>query len=131
MANAKAWKAAEIESMVQKALAEGKTGANLLKKDEGLGYGLILTRFKARKAVPELHEAADDVYYIVKGEGEVTIGGELLEKESKGPGEWSAKGIANAQKVAVRAGDVVSIPRGTPHMMGCAGDLDYFIVKVH
>ena len=129
---AKVWKAAEVEKEIKAALAAGKSGPTLLGKEAGLGYGLIVTDFKDRQPKPELHENADDVYYILAGEGTLTIGGELVGKEAKGPGEWTAQEIARAEKVTVRAGDVVSIPRGVPHMRGCPGGaVKYFVVKVY
>jgi mannose-6-phosphate isomerase-like protein (cupin superfamily) len=129
---AQVWTAAEVEKEVKAALAAGKSGPTLLGKEAKLGYGIIVTDFHDRKPKPELHEQADDVYYIIAGKGELTIGGELVVKEAKGPGEWTAQEIAKAEKVTVRAGDVVSIPRGVPHMMGCPGGaVKYFVVKVY
>ncbi len=131
MSSAKVWPAAEVEQATKEALAAGKSGPQLLWKDAGTGYGIVMTDFKDRKAKPELHEAADDIYYILSGEGELTIGGELVERKEKSPGEWTAKDISGAEKRKVRPGDIVSIPRGVPHMMGCPGGaMQYFVVKV-
>jgi mannose-6-phosphate isomerase-like protein (cupin superfamily) len=122
---------AEVHEAVAKALTQGKSGATLVPKDQHLGYGIILTHFKDRQPKPELHEAADDVYYIIDGTGTLALGGEIADRSEKSPGEWTGRTIEGAEVVAVSAGDVVSIPRGTPHMMGCpGGELRYFVVKV-
>ena len=125
------FKAVDVKKAVDKALAGGKSGATLVAKDENLGYGILLTQMTDRQPKPELHEAADDVYYIIEGAGTVSVGGEIADREQKSPGEWSGRTILKATQVQVAAGDVVSIPRGTPHMMGCpGGEIRYFVVKV-
>jgi len=122
---------AEVQAAVAEALAQGKSGATLVAKDEQLGYGIILTHFEDRQPKPELHEAADDVYYVIDGAGTLYLGGEIADRAEKSPGEWTGRTIQGAETHQVSAGDVVSIPRGTPHMMGCpGGELRYFVVKV-
>lgn len=125
------FKANEIAREVAAALQAGKSGATLVSQDQDLGYGLILTHMKDRQPKPELHEAADDIYYILGGTGTLYLGGQVTEPSQKGPGEWTGRGIAGAETVEVSTGDVVHIPRGTAHMMGCpGGEVKYFVVKV-
>jgi mannose-6-phosphate isomerase-like protein (cupin superfamily) len=129
--NATVFKASEVERLVAQAHAAGKSGATLVAREEGLGYGLILTHFKDRQPKPELHEAADDIYYILEGSGTLSLGGEIADRTRKSAGEWTGRTIEGAEVVEVSAGDAVSIPRGTPHMMGCpGGEMRYVVVKV-
>lgn len=128
---AKVFKSARIDEMVAQALAGGKSGATLVAQDEALGYGMLLTHLKDRQPKPELHEAADDVYYILEGAGTLYVGGKIAEASQKSPGEWTGKTIDGAEAIPVATGDAVSIPRGTAHMMGCpGGHVRYFVVKV-
>jgi mannose-6-phosphate isomerase-like protein (cupin superfamily) len=128
---AKVFRSAKVNEMVAAALAGGKSGATLIAQDEGLGYGLLLTEMKDRQPKPELHESADDVYYILAGKGALSTGGRIADPSQKSPGEWTGRTIDGAETIEVAAGDVVSIPRGTPHMMGCPGGaIRYFVVKV-
>jgi len=129
--HARVWRSTDVREAVEDAHARGKSGATLVAREEQLGYGIILTHFKDRQPKPELHEAADDVYYIIEGAGTLHLGGTISDRSEKSPGEWTGRTIEGAEVIEVSAGDAVSIPRGTPHMMGCpGGELRYFVVKV-
>jgi len=131
MADAQVFQAAEVEAGVREAHAVGQSGARLIEKPAGLGYGLILTHFKDRAPKPELHQEADDIYYVISGKGTLYLGGTIEEQSERSPGELTGKAITGAQESELNPGDIVSIPRGTPHMVGCpGGELKYFVVKV-
>jgi len=63
----------------------------------------------------ELHDKSDDVYYVLKGEATLELGGTLVDPKEATPGEWKAKTVTGAQSVVIKAGDLVMVPRGTPH----------------
>lgn len=69
----------------------------------------------------ELHDKSDDVYYVLKGEATLELGGTLVDPKEATPGEWRAKTVTGAQLVVIKAGDLVIVPRGTPHRRTVTG----------
>lgn len=69
----------------------------------------------------ELHDKSDDVYYVLKGEATLELGGTLDDPKEATPGEWRAKTVTGAQSVKIKQGDLVMVPRGTPHRRTVTG----------
>lgn len=63
----------------------------------------------------ELHDASDDVYYVLEGEAQLTLGGKLENPREISAGEWRSEKIAGGEIFIVKKGDLVIVPRGTPH----------------
>ena len=82
-------------------------------------------------AAAEIHDASDDVYYVLDGSATLTLGGRLAEPKEVEPGEWRGPRIEGGQSFEVKKGDLVIVPRGTPHMRSTAGkDFAMILVKV-
>ncbi len=69
----------------------------------------------------ELHDKSDDVYYVLKGEATLELGGSMVDAKEATPGEWRAKTVTGAQSVKIKEGDIVMVPRGTPHRRTVTG----------
>lgn len=69
----------------------------------------------------ELHDKSDDVYYVLKGEATLELGGKLVDPKEATPGEWKAQTVTGAQSVVIKAGDLIMVPRGTPHRRTVTG----------
>ncbi|HEY1403906.1 MAG TPA: hypothetical protein VGB05_07265 [Pyrinomonadaceae bacterium] len=69
----------------------------------------------------EVHDASDDVYYVLEGTATLTLGGRLETPRESEPGEWRAPRIDGGRVVEIRKGDLVVVPRGTPHMRSTVG----------
>ena len=79
----------------------------------------------------EVHDASDDVYYVLEGAATLTIGGRLEAPRESERGEWRAARINGGRTVEIRKGDLVVVPRGTPHMRSTAGkDFSMILVKI-
>ncbi|MBK7704708.1 MAG: cupin domain-containing protein [Acidobacteria bacterium] len=63
----------------------------------------------------ELHDASDDVYYVLEGSAQLTLGGTLENPREASPGEWRATKISGGETFTIRKGDLIIVPRGTPH----------------
>lgn len=63
----------------------------------------------------ESHDASDDVYYVLEGEAKLTLGGKLELPREISPGEWRAKSIIGGTTFIIKKGDLIVVPRGTPH----------------
>jgi len=68
-----------------------------------------------KPAMAELHDASDDVYYVLSGSATLTLGGALDTPKEVEPGEWRGPKIAGGQLVNIKQGDLIVVPRGTPH----------------
>jgi len=79
----------------------------------------------------EVHDDSDDVYYVLEGRATLTLGGKLEAPREVTPGEWRAARIAGGRTVEITKGDLVVVPRGTPHMRSTAGkDFHMILIKV-
>lgn len=63
----------------------------------------------------ELHDASDDVYYVLEGSARLTLGGRLEAPREISLGEWRAAKIIGGETFTIRKGDLIIVPRGTPH----------------
>jgi mannose-6-phosphate isomerase-like protein (cupin superfamily) len=63
----------------------------------------------------EVHDGSDDIYYVTNGTATLMLGGSLVEPNQISPGEWRSKTATGGQKVTIKKGDLVFVPRGTPH----------------
>ncbi len=82
-------------------------------------------------ASAEIHDASDDVYYVLEGTATLTLGGRLEAPKEVEPGEWRGPRIEGGQNFDVKKGDLVIVPRGTPHMRSTVGkDFAMILIKV-
>ena len=70
---------------------------------------------KKNKAQAEVHDAADDVFYVLDGSAELTLGGKLENPKEGATGEWKSDKIIGGTTYTIKKGDLIVIPRGTPH----------------
>lgn len=70
---------------------------------------------KRENDLHEVHDGSDDIYYVTNGTATLMLGGSLVDPNQISPGEWRAKTATGGQKVTVKKGDLVFVPRGTPH----------------
>lgn len=84
---------------------------------EGTQLRVAVQHDKLREnADAEVHDASDDVYYVLEGAANLTLGGKLENpRESASAGEWKSKTIGGGQIFTIKKGDLIVVPRGTPH----------------
>jgi mannose-6-phosphate isomerase-like protein (cupin superfamily) len=79
----------------------------------------------------EIHDASDDVYYVLDGTATLTLGGTLESPKEVEPGEWRGPKIAGGQKVEIAKGDLIVVPRGTPHHRSTTNqDFTMILIKI-
>lgn len=79
----------------------------------------------------ELHDTSDDVYYVLDGTATLTLGGTLESAKEVEPGEWRGPKITGGQKVEIAKGDLIVVPRGTPHYRSTANqDFTMILIKI-
>lgn len=70
---------------------------------------------KKDSATAEVHDASDDVFYVLDGSAELTLGGKLDDPREAAPGEWKSEKIIGGKTFTIKKGDLIVVPRGTPH----------------
>lgn len=93
-------------------------------------YSIILTVEKAKSAPEfEWHEGRDHVLQIVDGATVYEIGGTPKNGRKTGPGEWLAPESEGATRMTLRKGDMLLIPRGTPHKRITADSVTLILIS--
>ncbi len=78
----------------------------------------------------EVHDAADDIFVIMEGTTTYVLGGKLEAPKETQPGEWRAPGITGGKEFKVNKGDMIVVPRGTPHQRITRGlDVTFMVIK--
>ena len=79
----------------------------------------------------EIHDASDDVYYVLDGTATLTLGGTLDAPKEIERGEWRGPKITGGQTVDIAKGDLIVVPRGTPHHRSTLNqDFTMILIKV-
>ncbi len=112
---------ADIEKALHAIDAEIKTKPVVSKTEDLIdnsGMQLrVAVQYDAKKdaAQAEVHDASDDIFYVLEGSAELTLGGALENPKEATPGEWKSDKIIGGQTFTIKKGDLIVIPRGTPH----------------
>ena len=79
----------------------------------------------------EVHDKDTDVFYVIEGSATFVTGGKLVAGKTTAPGETRGTSIDGGQSRHLSKGDVITIPKGTPHwFQKVDGSVTYFVVKV-
>jgi mannose-6-phosphate isomerase-like protein (cupin superfamily) len=79
----------------------------------------------------ELHEHESDIFFVLTGSAIIITGGAIDRPARIAPGEVRGPSITGGEKRSINPGDVVIIPRGTPHwFQTVSAPLLYHTVKV-
>jgi quercetin dioxygenase-like cupin family protein len=93
-------------------------------------YSIILTVEKAKSSKEfEWHEGRDHVLQILDGTTVYEVGGTPKNGHQTGPGEWLAPESEGATKMTLKKGDMLLIPRGTPHKRSTADSVRLILVS--
>ena len=76
---------------------------------------------KRENDLHEVHDGSDDVYYVLDGEATLMLGGSLIEPNQISTGEWRSKNASGGQALVIHKGDLIVVPRGTPHQRTVTG----------
>jgi mannose-6-phosphate isomerase-like protein (cupin superfamily) len=83
-------------------------------------------------AAAEVHDASDDVYYVLEGAATLQLGGKLDAPQEVQTGEWRGASISGGQTFTVNKGDLIIVPRGTPHQRSTKGqDFTMILIKIY
>lgn len=118
----------EIDAAVKQLISEHQVGQPLIGSPADAYHFMVAHRSERGEA--ELHSGMDDLFIARDGSAEVVLGGELVSGKEVSPGEWRAPSIKGGRSVTLNVGDVLRIPRNTPHQTIPRGQFTYLVVKV-
>lgn len=93
---------------------EAKPGTNFLLTEKNFTVMLILEKAASAKEF-EWHEGRDHFLQVLDGTTVYEVGGTPKDGRNVKPGEWLASTSEGATALTLKAGDMLVIPRGTPH----------------
>ena len=80
----------------------------------------------------EVHDASDDVYYVLEGAATIVLGGRLDSPQEIELGEWRSPRIIDGRIYEIRKGDLVVVPRGTPHQRSTPNkEFTMILIKIY
>lgn len=124
---------ADLEQLAKRLRSGDLTGSQMLFRGEGR-YSVDTSYFhEKRKMEPQLHTETDEIFLVLSGGGELTLGGDLTNKflEHGDKNEPRGSAIKGGTVRHVAPGDVVSIPRGTAHHVDAGeGYIIYMVIKI-
>jgi mannose-6-phosphate isomerase-like protein (cupin superfamily) len=96
----------------------------------GTNFTVVLTVEKAKGGTEfEWHEGRDHVLQIMDGSTVVEVGGVPKDGRNTKPGEWLAPASEGAAAITLKKGDMLVIPRGTPHRRTTAGSVTFVLIS--
>jgi len=123
--------AQSLDDLQKKLQPENKTSE--LIDSAGMQLRVAVQHEKNRAgAGAELHDASDDVYYVLDGSATLVLGGKLDAPKETDPGEWRSPRIINGQTIEIKKGDLIVVPRGTPHQRSTENkDFTMILIKIY
>ena len=120
--------AGELEASREKLVKA--PGNDSLFHPAGLPLTIVLT-VEEKKAAKEFewHEGRDHIFQIVDGATVYELGGTPRDARSTKPGEWLAPASDGARRVELKKGDMLVIPRGTPHRRTTADSVTFYLIS--
>lgn len=118
----------QFDDLVHAAHASGSSGATL----GDFQTHAIKLSVRTSSGGAEIHQHYDDIFVVTDGSATLVTGGQVLDAKMNAGGETTGSGIAGGTRQAIRKGDVVHIPAGTPHQLILAPGETYssIVVKV-
>jgi quercetin dioxygenase-like cupin family protein len=119
-------KLAEAMKMLQ-----AKPGNDSLYAPQGLPLTIVLTTEEKKSAKEfEWHEGRDHILLVHEGETHYELGGKPKDAHSnKKPGEWLAPMSDGSTSLTLKKGDMLVIPRGTPHKRSTEGSVTFTLIS--
>lgn len=121
---------AESIAADEKVLQGAPGNKNFVDASGGLPVAVVLTREVAKSAKEfEWHEGRDHILQVLEGSTVYELGGTPKNGRSTKPGEWLAPESVGSTKMTLKKGDMLVIPRGTPHKRSTEGSVTFYLIS--
>jgi len=109
---------------------QAKPGNNNLFDNSALPFTVVLTTETSKSAKEfEWHEGRDHIFQILEGTTIYEIGGIPQGAHNTKPGEWLAPASQGATTLTLKKGDMLVIPRSTPHRRSTASSVTFYLIS--
>jgi mannose-6-phosphate isomerase-like protein (cupin superfamily) len=113
-----------------KALQAKPGNNNLLMQSAGFPCAIVMTTESHASAKEfEWHEGRDHIVQIVDGSTLYEVGGTPQNGRNTKPGEWLAPASAGSKSILLGKGDMLVIPRGTPHKRSTEDTVTFYLIS--
>jgi mannose-6-phosphate isomerase-like protein (cupin superfamily) len=103
---------------------------NLVDASKELPVAIVLTTETGKSAKEfEWHEGRDHILQVVEGATVYEVGGAPKNARNIKLGEWLASESVGSTKVTLKKGDMLVIPRGTPHKRSTEGSVTFTLIS--
>jgi quercetin dioxygenase-like cupin family protein len=124
--------ASQIGALFRAQIISGEAAASQLVDGSVLpGMQITPQRIENRTSTDaEVHQAEEDIFYILDGKATFHLGGTLHDTWTYSPGNQAGHEQRGATEYEVGPGDLVVIPRGTVHRITCPdGFVEVLVIK--
>jgi quercetin dioxygenase-like cupin family protein len=109
---------------------QAKPGNDNLFDSKALPFTIVLTTEEKKAAKEfEYHEGRDHVLQILDGTTFYEVGGTPKDARNTKPGEWLAPISEGATPLTLHKGDMLVIPRGTPHKRSTEASVTLMLIS--
>lgn len=125
------WPAQELVSYGERLAPKMDADKRAVEELANFGSHSVLMVHRESSAAPVAHDGTD-FYVVQKGKANLILGGELLERRRKEPGEFWGTSIRGGKRFEIRAGDTINIPPQMPHaiILEPGEFITYLVVKI-
>jgi len=117
------WKSAEVTAAFAK-------GAVLFDGEDGRNY-MVHASHRDAAGMAEVHDLDADIIYVLDGTATFVTGGTAENLKTTAPNEARGSGIRGGETRHIARGDVLIVPKGTPHWFKeVSSPFNYYVVKV-
>jgi mannose-6-phosphate isomerase-like protein (cupin superfamily) len=95
------------------------------------GNYMIHASRREKPGMAEVHVKDADLIYVMEGSATFVTGGRVIDGKTTAPDEIRGASIADGQTRKLMKGDVIIVPKGTPHQFAeTTNPFLYYVVKV-
>jgi len=112
------------------ALHEKPGNNNLVTQAAGFPCAIVMTTEAHASAKEfEWHEGRDHIVQIIDGSTLYEVGGNPKNGRNTKPGEWLAPLSEGSKSILMGKGDILVIPRGTPHKRSTEDSVTFYLIS--
>jgi quercetin dioxygenase-like cupin family protein len=110
---------------------QAKPGNDNLFASKALPFTIVMTTEEKKSGKEfEYHEGRDHIFQILEGTTLYELGGTPKDARNTKPGEWLAPTSEGATSLTLHKGDMLVIPRGTPHKRSTEASVTFTLISI-
>jgi quercetin dioxygenase-like cupin family protein len=110
---------------------QAKPGNDNLYANKALPFTIVMTTEEKKSGKEfEYHEGRDHIFQILDGTTVYELGGTPKNARNTKPGEWLAPASEGATSLTLHKGDMLVIPRGTPHKRSTEASVTFTLISI-